>query len=144
MNEPDDVHDRAAREAWHAMTSLVLDNQRRREVSERTGLSFGRMRALRRIAAEPMSMSQLALSLAMDRPNVTTLVDDLEHLGLVQRAAHPTDHRMKLVTATPKGAALARQAQRILDRPAAALSALETEELQRLVRILERISRGRP
>jgi DNA-binding MarR family transcriptional regulator len=139
MTKPNYQHNRAARDAWSAMTRLVLDNQRRREVGERTGLSFGKMRALRRIAAEPMCMSQLALSLAMDRPNVTTLVDDLEHLGLVRYTTHPTDNRMKLVTATPKGAALARQAQRILDRPVAALSSLQEDELQFLVQILHQI-----
>ena len=47
--------DRAIREAWHAMADLVLDNQRRREVSEQTGISFGRMKALRRIAETPSS-----------------------------------------------------------------------------------------
>ena len=37
---------RAAREAWQAMADLVLDNQRRREVSERVGLSFGKMQGV--------------------------------------------------------------------------------------------------
>jgi DNA-binding MarR family transcriptional regulator len=144
MTKPSAQHTRSAREAWEAMTNLVLDNQRRREVSERTGISFGRMRALRRIAAQPMSMGQLALLLNMDRPNMTTLVDELEHLGLVQRTTNPSDLRMKLVTATPKGAALARQAQRILDRPVTALSALQSDELESLVRILRRLSGPTP
>jgi hypothetical protein len=69
---------RAARQAWQAMGALVLDNGRRREVSEQVGLSFGKTRALRRIAVRPMPMRELAALLGMDPPNLTTLVDDLE------------------------------------------------------------------
>ena len=93
------------------MAALVLDNERRREVSEQTGLSFGKMRALRRIAVAPMPMRELAGLLGMDPPNLTMVVDDLERSGLVERQAHPTDRRVKLVVATPKGAALARRAE---------------------------------
>ena len=60
------------------MAALVLDNERRREVSEQIGLSFGKMRALRRIAGRPMPMRELADLLGMDPPNLTTVVDDLE------------------------------------------------------------------
>ena len=49
--------DRAARQAWQAMADLVLHNERRREVSEEVGLSFGKIRALRRIARRPMPIS---------------------------------------------------------------------------------------
>jgi hypothetical protein len=59
---------RSAREAWQAMAGLVLDNQRRREVSEQTGMSFGTMRALRRIAGRPMPMRELAGLLGMEPP----------------------------------------------------------------------------
>ncbi len=129
-------HTRAAHEAWSAMGRLVLDNQRRREVAEQTGVSFGRMRALRRIAARPLSMRQLAGLLGMDPPNLTTVVDDLERSGLVRREGHPTDRRIKLVVATPEGAELARRAEEILNRPPAGLLDLPAEELEALVRIL--------
>jgi DNA-binding MarR family transcriptional regulator len=131
--------DLAIREAWHAMADLVLDNQRRREVSEQTGLSFGKMRALRRIAVRPMSMRDLAELLSVDPPNLTPIVDDLEGLGLVERQAHPSDRRVKLVAATAKGAALARQAEEILDRPPVGLVDLPPEELEILVQILSRV-----
>jgi DNA-binding MarR family transcriptional regulator len=132
-------HNRAAHEAWNAMAGLVLDNQRRREVTEQTGVSFGRMRALRRIAGQPMSMRELAGVLGMDPPNLTTVVDDLERSGLVERQAYPTDRRIKMVVATPKGMALAQRAEEILDRPPAGLVDLPPEELNTLVRILERV-----
>ena len=131
--------DRAAREAWQAMADLVLDNERRREVSDRVGLSFGKMRALRRIAGRPMPMRELAALLGMDPPNLTTVVDDLERSGLVERQAHPTDRRVKLVVATPEGAALAQQAEEILERPPAGLVDLPADELETLARILARV-----
>jgi DNA-binding MarR family transcriptional regulator len=121
------------------MAAVVLDNQRRREVSEQTGVSFGRMRALRRIAGRTMSMRELAGLLGVDPPNLTTVVDDLQRTGLVERQAHPTDRRVKVVVATPKGAALARQADEILDRPPAGLLKLPADDLEALVGILARV-----
>jgi DNA-binding MarR family transcriptional regulator len=135
---------RAIREAWHAMADLVLDNQRRREVTEQTGLSFGKMKALRRIAVRPMSMGELAALLGVDPPNLTTVVDDLERSGLVERQAHPTDRRVKLVAATPTGAALAQRAQEILDRPPAGLADLPADELETLVQILAKVRQDQP
>jgi DNA-binding MarR family transcriptional regulator len=128
--------DRAASDAWQAMADLVLNNERRREVSEQVGLSFGKIRALRRIARRPMPMSELASLLTVDPPNLTPVVDDLEQAGLVERQPHPTDRRVKLVVATPEGTALAQMADEILARPPARLSALPAEELQNLVRIM--------
>jgi DNA-binding MarR family transcriptional regulator len=131
--------DRAAHEAWQAMADLVLDNQRRREVSEKVGLSFGKIRALRRIARRPMRMRELAALLVVDPPNLTTLVDDLERSGLVERQPHPTDRRVKLVVATPEGAALARRAEEVLERPPAGIFELPVDELETLARILARV-----
>ena len=131
--------DRPAGEAWQAMADLVLNNERRREVSEQVGLSFGKIRALRRIARRPMSMSELASMLSVDPPNLTAVVDDLEGAGLVERQAHPTDRRVKLVVASPEGAALAHEADEILARPPASLCALPAEDLDNLVRILTKL-----
>jgi DNA-binding MarR family transcriptional regulator len=131
--------DRAAREAWQAMADLVLNNERRREVSEQVGLSFGKIRALRRIARRPMPMSELASLLSVDPPNLTAVVDDLEGAGLVERLAHPTDRRVKLVAATADGASLAHEADEILARPPPGLGALPAEDLESLVRILAQL-----
>src|SRR5580704_5777942 len=119
--------DRSAQQAWQAMADLVLNNERRREVSEEAGMSFGKIRALRRIARRPMPMSELASLLTVDPPNLTPVVDDLESSGLVERQPHPTDRRVKLVVATPEGAALARQANKVLERPPAAIFELPVD-----------------
>ncbi len=136
MTKAGERRDGAASEAWQAMADLVLDNQRRREVSELVGLSFGKIRALRRIAKRPMPMRELAALLGVDPPNLTPVVDDLEQAGLVERQAHPTDRRVKLVVATADGAALAQKADEVLARPPIGLRDLPAYELETLVRIL--------
>ena len=83
-----------------------------------------------------MSMGELAAALEIDRPNATVLVDDLEAQGLVRRRPHPTDRRAKLVEATRKGKALARRADEILSTPPAELTALSSDELEALHRVL--------
>jgi DNA-binding MarR family transcriptional regulator len=133
--------DDAARAVWLLMSDLVLDNQRRRQVTDALGMSFGRSRALRRLARRPMSMGELAQVLGIDPPNATTLVADMEAQGLVRRKPHPTDGRAKLVEATRKGKSLARTADAILATPPPALSALSHDDLETLRRILEGVAR---
>jgi DNA-binding MarR family transcriptional regulator len=137
----DDSHDAAAREVWLLMSDLVLENTRRREVSETLGMSFGRTRAIRRLARAPMSMGELAEALGIDPPNATVVVSDLESQGLVRRRPHPTDGRAKLVEATRRGKDLARRADAILATPPPALGALGADELQTLRRLLESVRR---
>jgi len=129
-----------AQDVWLLMTDVVLENTRRREVSEALGMSFGRTRAIRRLARQPMSMRELADALGIDPPNATVLVANLEAQGLAQRRPHPTDGRAKVVEATRKGKELARRADAILATPPAGLSALSPEDLETLRRILERVA----
>ena len=124
------------REVWLLISDLVLDNMRRREVSDALGMSFGRARAIRRLAREPMSMGELATAVGIDRPNATVVVDELEAQGLVRRRAQPTDRRAKVVEATRKGKDLARRADAILATPPPGLSALSADDLETLRRIL--------
>ena len=133
----------AAREAWLLMSDLVIDNERRRQVSEALGVSFARARALRRLARQPLSMGELAALLSVDPPNATVLVDDLEDLGLVSRRPHPEDRRAKLVEATAKGKEMARRADEILSTPPPALSALGQRDLEALREILAKVRAAR-
>jgi len=86
-----------AREVWALMSDLVLDHERRRQAADALGMSFARVRAVRRIAQRPMSMREIAALLDIDPANATPVVDDLESLGLVRRRPHPTDRRYILV-----------------------------------------------
>jgi DNA-binding MarR family transcriptional regulator len=129
-----------SRDVWLLMSDLVLDNERRRDVAEALGISFGRARTVRRLARKPMSMGELAAALGIDPPNATVVVDDLEALGLVRRTPHPTDRRAKVVEATRKGKEMARRANAILSTPPPALSELSADDLEALRRILERVT----
>jgi len=135
MSSGDD-REEVAREVWRLMSDLVLDNQRRREVADAAGMSFGRTRTVRRVAHRPMSMGGLATVLGMERPNVTALVNDLEDQGLVQRRADPADRRTRLVEATAEGKKIARRADEILNTPPAALTGLGLDDLEVLREIL--------
>jgi DNA-binding MarR family transcriptional regulator len=129
-----------ATQAWALLRDLVLDNERRRQVSDALGMSFGRIKALRRVAIRPMPMGELATMLGIDAPYMTTVVDDLQGLGLVERRPHPTDRRAKLVGATRKGKDWARRADGILGNPPAELAELDDADLAQLVRILRQIA----
>jgi DNA-binding MarR family transcriptional regulator len=131
-----DARGPTTREVWSLMCDVVFANIRRREASEAVGLSFGRLRAIRRLARQPMSMSELAHSLTIDPPNATVVVDELETLGLVRRRAHPTDRRAKVVEATRKGKNLAERADEILSIPPPELDRLTDEDRQTVWRIL--------
>ena len=127
-----------AREVWALMSDLVLDNERRRQAADALGMSFARVRAVRRIAQRPMSMREIAALLDIDPANATPVVDDLESLGLVRRRPHPTDRRAKLVEATRKGKQSARKADEILLTPPPGLAALNPGELETLLQLLRR------
>jgi DNA-binding MarR family transcriptional regulator len=131
-----------SREVWLLISDLVLDHTRRREVSDALGLSFGRTRALRRLARGPVSMGELATALGIDPANATTVVDELEALGRARRRPHPTDRRAKVAEATRKGKEMARRADAILSTPPPGLSALGAEDLAELRRILELVRAG--
>ena len=135
-----DAAPETSREVWLLINDLVLDNERRREVSEALGISFSRARALRRLARQPMSMRELAAALGIDPANTTVVVDDLEALKLARRRPHPTDRRAKVVEATRKGKEMARRADAILGTPPSALSALSTDDLEALRRILKSVA----
>jgi DNA-binding MarR family transcriptional regulator len=137
---PRDPPSADARAVWLLMSDLVLDHDRRREVSDALGISFARARAIRRLARQPLSMSELAATLGIDAPNATVVVDDLESLGLAQRRPHPTDRRAKLVEVTRKGKQMARRADAILATPPPTLTALSREDLQALRQILESVT----
>ena len=51
-----------ADQVWQALSTLVLDNKDgwRRAVVERTGLPFSRIRILKRLARQPMTVKQVA------------------------------------------------------------------------------------
>lgn len=135
-NSPDTEQ---AATVWRMMSELVLDNQRRKAVADAIGMSFGRTRAIRRIAHRPMTMGELAEALGVERPNATALVNELETEGIVRRRPNPSDRRSTIVEATSKGSSIARRADAILDAPPDSLTSLTADELNSLERLLTAI-----
>ncbi|WP_372409824.1 MarR family winged helix-turn-helix transcriptional regulator [Streptomyces luteireticuli] len=132
--------DETARRAWGGLREVVLGgNERRKEVVEALGMSFFRVKALRRIAKGALTLRELAESLATDRPYTTLVVDDLARRGLVVRSENPADRRSKIVSVTEEGRCAAERAEAILGTPPAALLALPEGELVELERIVGRM-----
>ncbi|SDP43665.1 DNA-binding transcriptional regulator, MarR family [Nakamurella panacisegetis] len=129
---------------WVRMYEVVTDHLagRRAAVAEQLGISFIKAKALRRLLPHPLGMGELTAELNTDPPYTTLLVDDLVDRDLVARATDPSDRRRKLVALTPRGAELARAAQRILAEPPAGFDRLEPEDLHRLVAMFNQMSVG--
>jgi DNA-binding MarR family transcriptional regulator len=126
---------RAAR-VWRRIRALVIDrNERRREVCEALDLSFIRVKALLALQAGALTLGELAAALSIDRPYTTLTVHELERRGLAERTVHPDDRRSKLVELTASGRTAARLADDMLNRPPAALVALDVADLATLDRI---------
>lgn len=126
-----------ATRTWTRLRTLVLDrHDRRKDVSIALEMGFIRVKALRRIAATPCKLRDLAARLGTDAPYTTLIVDDLEKRGLVVRTPHPDDRRSKLVTATEAGLAANAIAQSILGEPPPPVLDLPTGDLVALDRIV--------
>ncbi|MFF7729924.1 MarR family winged helix-turn-helix transcriptional regulator [Streptomyces sp. NPDC008001] len=135
-----DTHAETAQRAWEQLREVVLGgNERRKEVVDALGMSFFRVKALRRIARGPLTLRELAEQLLTDRPYTTLVVDDLAARGLVERTANPADRRSKIVSVTPAGREAAARAEGILGTPPPALLALPAEDLAALERIASRL-----
>jgi DNA-binding MarR family transcriptional regulator len=130
------------REVWQALRALVLDDDRRQEVSEVLGMSFVRAKALRLIAGGAVPMRDLVSALGTDAAYTTVVLDDLENRGFVTRAPHPDDRRAKIVTATATGRRAARKADSILGRPPASFTRLSAADLAELDRIITLLTPG--
>ncbi|WP_261576064.1 MarR family winged helix-turn-helix transcriptional regulator [Frankia gtarii] len=121
---------------WRRIRALVIDrNERRREVCEALDLSFIRVKALLALQAGALTLGELAAALSIDRPYTTLTVHELERRGLAERTVHPDDRRSKLVELTASGRMAARLADDMLNRPPAALVALDAADLAALDRI---------
>ncbi|ETX15765.1 MarR family transcriptional regulator [Roseivivax halodurans JCM 10272] len=84
-----------------------------------------------------LRQSQLADALQIERPNLVSILDELEDRKLVERTRVPTDRRAYALTPTAAGEALAAKASQAVraheDRVFARLSASERSSLQDLL-----------
>jgi DNA-binding MarR family transcriptional regulator len=129
--------------SWLALTEIVRGDDRRKQVSDALGgMSYVRVKALRYLLEGAKTGRELAAQLATDPPFVSVIVDDLEERGYVDRKPHPDDRRRKLVELTPAGTRAAKQANRILSEPPAALRALSADDRAAFARIVAALLAG--
>ena len=130
------TRDQELRLVWDRLRTMVYNDNRRSEVSEAIGLSFVKVKALRRLLVRPMPMRDLAAELVMDKPYATQIVDALEERGLVVRTVDARDRRCRIVSLTESGLEAARRAEDILNRPPDALAEIPDHDLTEMARIL--------
>jgi DNA-binding MarR family transcriptional regulator len=132
-----------ADEVWRAIASLVIDNRDgwKRAVVDQTGLPFSRIRILKRLSRQPMTVKQLAHAATMDAPATTVAVNDLEERGLVVRETDPTNRRSKVVSLTGAGRAMVRKIEAVHDPAPNVLAALDDTDLKELRSILAKLAK---
>jgi DNA-binding MarR family transcriptional regulator len=130
-----------ADEVWRAMAALVHDNRDgwKRAVVEQSGLPFSRIRVLKRLIRQSMTVKQLAHAATMDAPATTVAVNDLEERGLVVRETDPNNRRCKVVSLTDAGRGVVAKIDAVEDPAPHALSALDHAQLKALKAILDEV-----
>ncbi|KUI39447.1 MarR family winged helix-turn-helix transcriptional regulator [Mycobacterium sp. GA-2829] len=135
-------HDPVADEVWGALTTLVFDHRDtwRRAVVEATGLPFSRIRVLRRLGRQPMTVKEVARAATLDAPAATVAVNDLEDRGLVVRQVNPDNRRCKTVSLTDAGRAMLETIAAVDDPAPEVLSSLSDEDLLALRATLRKLT----
>jgi DNA-binding MarR family transcriptional regulator len=102
--------------------------------------AFNTLVLLAEVRHEGCAMRRLVTQLSVSRANVTGLVDSLERKGLVDRAAHDTDRRIRVVRLTETGRttleAILPQYYKRLSELLSGMSASEKNNLNELLRKL--------
>jgi DNA-binding MarR family transcriptional regulator len=131
-----------ADEVWRAIASLVIDNRDgwKRAVVEQTGLPFSRIRILKRLGRQSMTVKQLAHAATMDAPATTVAVNDLEDRGLVVRETDRANRRCKVVSLTDAGREMVQKIDAVEDPAPNALAALDDAQLKDLKAILDQVA----
>ena len=134
--------DPLADDVWRTMAALVIDNRDawKRAVVERSGLPFSRIRILKRLSRQPMTVKELARAATIDAPAATVAVNDLEERGLVVREVDPTNRRCKIVSLTEQGRAMVARIDAVDDPAPDVFTALTDGDLDTLRSLLAKLS----
>ncbi len=131
-------------QVWRAMSALVLENKDawRRSAVEQVGMPFSRIRILKRLSRQPMTVKQVAEAATIDAPAATVAVNDLESRGLVIRETNPENRRCKVVSLTAAGHAVLAALDELDDPAPAALAGLDDQDLHTIQSILAKLPPG--
>jgi DNA-binding MarR family transcriptional regulator len=111
-------------------------------VADQVGLTPRQVHAVAELGESgPIRMKPLADRLGVTTGTLTILADRLEHLGLIQRVADPSDRRATTIVLTDAGqAAYRRHRDHHLGLSREFLASLEGEEAETLVRLMTKVS----
>ena len=136
-----EMNTEAGREAWRMIADFMFSGavaRRMQESCSAVGVAPGAFKVLAKL--EPgvgVPMRDFADRFGFDASYVTSLADALEEKGWVERRAHPTDRRVKMLMITEAGETAKRRAYELLYEPPASfgmLSGAEQRELRDLLR----------
>jgi DNA-binding MarR family transcriptional regulator len=128
-------------ETWRSLYEFFMaEHERHLESITELGVSPGDLKALMRLepgCGEPMRA--LADTWRCDASTVTWIVDRLEKQGFVERRAHESDRRVKVVVLSPSGTELRARLLEMFYEPPAVLSELSGADLDALHRLSGRL-----
>ncbi|HMJ04604.1 MAG TPA: MarR family transcriptional regulator [Conexibacter sp.] len=142
MDATPEAEARAPRRLWQLPTWLVnraaLQAQR---IANDTGIRRHHYAVLVALREQgPASQAALGRTLSIDRSDMTAMLDEFEHDGLVARTRDEHDRRRNLVRLTPAGTRALRQLDAHVDAVQdALLDPLSTAERRVLARLLTRV-----
>jgi DNA-binding MarR family transcriptional regulator len=113
------------------------------EILRPLGLTFARYQVLGMLRwTGPLTLGKLGDRLWITPATVTSSIDRLEAAGLCRRLSHPDDARSTLAEITPKGIRVFDKAVEELNVKLFGSVALSGEELDQLVRLINKIRAG--
>jgi DNA-binding MarR family transcriptional regulator len=139
MPAPDD----AAEQIAALLDGIVRRQRRASREGFGTSVTHGQFRVLRTLdnADQPLRLSELAARLGIVPRSATSVVDDLEAAGLVERQPDPNDRRATLVDLTPDGrqilTTLRKNRREVM---LTQLSRLTPADQQTLIHLLQRLA----
>ncbi len=137
-----------ASEAWVCMVQLFksTDNERRfMEIADTLGLTprmLGGLLCL--LPGEPKPMRTMVEEWHCDPSWVTTVVDELEQRGLVDRRIDAIDRRAKSVSLTAMGTTSRQEALDLLSVPPPGIASLSPAEQRTLRDLLRKVTADLP
>jgi len=143
MTNTDETAGRAVLEALVRLRAA--EDQLRKDVKDRTGLSVNDQEALRVVVdgeatGAPVGPAHLAKALEVTAASITVMLDRLEKRGLLRRAASTTDRRALLIQPTEAGIALSATAHATTPESDRLFDTLPAESAAIISQFLERLS----
>ncbi|MFD3869203.1 MarR family winged helix-turn-helix transcriptional regulator [Streptomyces sp. NPDC058623] len=144
--DPDDTARRLRDTAEELQLVVSLMVRHLRTASAGSGLTLGQVSVLRRLDREgPRTITELARAERIRPQSLNSTVAALRAGGHVERAAHPTDGRRKVIALTDRGRRVAAERQeagrgRLADLMARRLAPAEQQTVAEAVPLLRRLA----